>query len=175
MSPSSEMYERSNFDASTSAGSSSSRSRSATMSGWRNRALSSKLNFASRAMTFPSPVKIIGLISANDESVSSNALYNPRSTPRAAPILASGTPIWRAMSSASLSFSPVPGSINTLWIFSGVCSATASISMPPSELAISATRCVPRSTTMPTYNSFLMSAPSSINSRRTFCPSGPVW
>ena len=42
---------RSYFDASTSAGSSSSRSRIATMSGWRKSALSSKLIFASSAIT----------------------------------------------------------------------------------------------------------------------------
>ena len=65
--------------------------------------------------------------------------------------------------------------MKTLWIFSGVCAATSSMSMPPSELAISVTRCVPRSTTMPTYSSFLMSAPSSMSSRRTFWPCGPVW
>ena len=74
MLPSSEMYDRSNFDASISAGSSSSRSRIATMSGWRNSALSSKLIFASSATTLPSPVTISGLISASDASVSSNAL-----------------------------------------------------------------------------------------------------
>jgi hypothetical protein len=48
MLPSSEMYERSNFDASISAGSSSSRSRIATMSGWRKSAFESKLSLASR-------------------------------------------------------------------------------------------------------------------------------
>ena len=58
-------------------------------------------------------------------------------------------PIFFAMSSACASVRPTPGSTNTVWIFSGVWAATSSMSMPPSELAISATRCVPRSTTMP--------------------------
>jgi hypothetical protein len=70
MLPSSEMYESSCFDASISSGSSSSMSRIATMSGWRNSALSSKLNFASSAITSPEPVTISGLISASDASVS---------------------------------------------------------------------------------------------------------
>src|SRR5882762_2826178 len=94
---------------------------------------------------------------------------------RACGTLAAGMPIFAAIPSASASFSPVPGSMNTLWIFSGVFAATSSMSMPPSLEAMSATRCVPRSTTMPTYSSFSMSAPSSTRSRRTFCPSGPVW
>src|SRR5258706_4809875 len=94
---------------------------------------------------------------------------------RACGTLPAGMPIFAAMPSASGSLSPVPGSMNTLWIFSGVLAATSSMSMPPSLEAMSATRCVPRSTTMPTYSSFLMSAPSSTRSRRTFCPSGPVW
>jgi hypothetical protein len=41
-------------------------------------------------------------------------------------------------------------SMNVLWIFSGVFAATSSMSMPPSLEAIRHTRCVPRSTTMPT-------------------------
>ena len=45
-------------------------------------------------------------------------------------------PILRATSSASASVSPFTGSMNTLWIFSGVFAATSSMSMPPSELAI---------------------------------------
>src|SRR5882762_5599415 len=94
---------------------------------------------------------------------------------RACGTLAAGMPIFAAIPSASASLSPVPGSMNALWIFSGVLAATSSMSMPPSLEAMSATRCVPRSTTMPTYSSFLMSAPSSMRSRRTFCPSGPVW
>ena len=65
-------------------------------------------------------------------------------------MLPAGTPILRATSSASASVSPLTGSTNTLWIFSGVCAATSSMSMPPSELAIRHTRCVVRSTTMPT-------------------------
>ena len=91
-----------------------------------------------------------GLISASEASVSTNALYSPCSTARACATLPSGTPIFRATSSASASVSPRTGSMNTVWIFSGVFAATASMSMPPSELAMSATRCVPRSTTMPT-------------------------
>ena len=59
-------------------------------------------------------------------------------------------PILRATSSAWVSVRPATGSIATLWIFSGVRAATSSISMPPSELAISVTRCEERSTTMPT-------------------------
>ena len=74
MSPSSEMYERSYFDASISAGSSSSRSRMATMSGWRNSALSSKLSFESSAITLSWFVRISGLISASEASVSSKHL-----------------------------------------------------------------------------------------------------
>ena len=50
-------------------------------------------------------------------------------------------PILRATSSASLSVRPATGSMATLWIFSGVFAATSSMSMPPSELAISVTRC----------------------------------
>jgi hypothetical protein len=59
-------------------------------------------------------------------------------------------PILRAVSSACASVRPLSGSTSTLWIFSGVFAATSSMSMPPSELAISTTRCVTRSTTMPT-------------------------
>ncbi len=70
MLPSSEMYDRSNFDAAISAGSSSSRSRISTISGCRNSALESKLSLASSAITEPSPVTTSGLISASDASVS---------------------------------------------------------------------------------------------------------
>ena len=45
---------------------------------------------------------------------------------------ASGMPILRERSSASASARPRAGSTYTLWIFSGVCSATSSISIPPS-------------------------------------------
>ncbi len=150
MLPSSEMYERSNFDASISAGSSSSRSRISTISGWRKSAFESKLSLASSAITRPSPVTTSGLISASDASVSSNARYRPCSIARPAARLASGMPIRRATSSASASVRPFVGSMNTLWIFSGVFAATSSMSMPPSELAIRQTRCVVRSTTIPT-------------------------
>src|SRR5437868_508320 len=84
-------------------------------------------------------------------------------------------PMASAISSASSSVRPCAGSMNTLRIFSGVLAATSSMSMPPSADAISTTRCVPRSTTMPAYISFLISAPSSTRSRLTFCPAGPVW
>ena len=142
MLPSSEMYERSNFDASTSAGSSSSRSRMATMSGCRKSAFESKLSLASSAITRPSPVTTSGLISASDASVSSNARYRPCSIARPCGMLPSGMPILRATSSASASVRPLSGSMSTRWIFSGVFAATASMSMPPSELAIRHTRCV---------------------------------
>src|SRR5579859_1743571 len=174
MLPLSEMYDKSNFDASISAGSSSSRSRIATMSGCRNKALESKLNFASSARTLPSPVKIRGLISANEASHSTKARYRPCMKARACASAASGTPILREIPSAWLSLNPSTGSMATLWIFSGACAATSSISMPPSELAIRVTRCVARSTTMPTYSSLRMSAPSSTRSRLTSRPSGPV-
>jgi hypothetical protein len=61
-----------------------------------------------------------------------------------------GTPIFFATSSAWASVNPATGSIATRCIFSGEWAATSSISMPPSELAISVTRCDARSTTMPT-------------------------
>jgi hypothetical protein len=79
------------------------------------------------------------------------------------------------MSSASASVRPTDGSIATWWIFSGLLCATSSMSMPPSDEAISTTRWLTRSVTSDTYSSFLMSAPSSISRRRTFWPSGPVW
>jgi hypothetical protein len=71
------------------------------------------------------------------------------------------------MSSASASVRPTDGSMATLWIFSGLLCATSSMSMPPSDEAISTTSGVTRSVTSDTYSSFLMSAPSSI-SRRHF-------
>ena len=148
----------------------------ATMSGWRNSALSSKFIFASSAMTAPLPVSMSGLISASDASVSQNALYRPCSTVRACGDAGGRyADLARRARRPRLSFKPVAGSTNTLCIFSGVLAATSSMSMPPSELAITHTVCVPRSTTRPRYSSFLMSAPSSTRSRRTFWPSGPVW
>ncbi len=81
------------------------------------------------------------------------------------------TPIFRAMPSACTSIRPSAGSIATLWIFSGACAATSSISMPPSELAISVTRCEARSTTMPTWSSPPEScAPLLQGRRRTWPP-----
>src|SRR3984885_13799340 len=174
MLPPSEMYDRSYFDASTSAGSSSSKSRIATMSGWRNSAFESKFNFASSAITSPFPVMISGLISASEASRSTNARYSPCMNVRACAMDASGTPIFLATSSAWRSVKPASGSTATLCILSGWCAATSSISMPPSELAIKVTRCVERSTTMPTYSSLRMSAPSSTSNRLTTLPSGPV-
>ena len=53
------------------------------MSACRNSALSSKLSFASSAITRPSPVRISGLISASDASVWSNARYRPCNSARA--------------------------------------------------------------------------------------------
>jgi hypothetical protein len=50
-----------------------------------------------------------------------------------------------ASSRACASVMPASGSTKTLRIFSGVLCATSSMSMPPSELAISATFCVARS------------------------------
>ena len=145
------------------------------MSSWRKSALSSKLILASSATTRPSRVTMSGFTSTSEASVSQKQRYRPCSSRAASPSAPSGTPILRATSRASPSARPACGSTNTLWIFSGVFAATSSMSMPPSEEAISATFCVPRSTTRPTYSSVAMSAPSSMSSRRTFWPCGPVW
>jgi hypothetical protein len=77
--PSSETYERPLFEARISDGFSSAASKSARMSGWRNVALSSKLNFASIASTRPSGfpasggVTIRGLISASVQSLATKS------------------------------------------------------------------------------------------------------
>ena len=166
MLPLSEMYDRSNLEASTSAGSSSSRSRMATISGWRNSALSSKFSLASSASTLPSPVRISGLISASDASHSTKARYRPCMNWRACANdasrnadLARDLVRLRIGQAGDRDRSPPCGS------FPGVRAATSSISMPPSELAIRVTRCEARSTTMPTYSSLRMSAPSSTSRR----------
>ena len=73
MLPSSLMKFRSNFLASISAGSSSSRSRRSSSSRWRKRALSSKVILQSRASTLPSAVTTSGLISTRAASTSTKA------------------------------------------------------------------------------------------------------
>src|SRR5258706_279848 len=102
ISPSNWMELRSFFGASTSAGSSSSRSRSCCHSGWRKAALSSKLILASSATTLPSPVRISGLISARLQSVSSKALWSPFRMTRACGTLAAGMAQFRRMHAAAL-------------------------------------------------------------------------
>src|SRR5215471_7836371 len=70
---------------------------------------------------------------------------------------------------------PTAGSIGSLMIFSGVFSATSSISIPPSVLAINTGQPESRSTRILRYSSLAMLAPSSTSSRRTTLPLGPVW
>ena len=60
-------------------------------------------------------------------------------------------------------------------INSGVLAATSSISMPPAEDAMNTGLPCTRSSTMPRYNSRSMGSVSSISSRCTTRPSGPVW
>ena len=91
-----------------------------------------------------------GLTSTSEASVSSKHLYSALKIARACGTEACGMPMPIAISSASASVRPSTGSMNTFLIFSGVLAATSSMSMPPSEDAISTTFCVPRSTTMPT-------------------------
>ena len=95
------------------------------------------------------PERISGFTSSREASVSQKHWYRPCSSALACARAACGTPIFFATPRASPSVSPAAGSTNTLWILSGVFAATSSMSMPPSAEAISATRCVPRSTTMP--------------------------
>jgi hypothetical protein len=83
MLPSSLMKFRSNFLASISEGSSSSRSRRSSSSRWRNRALSSKLILQSRARTLPSVVTTSGLISTSAASTSMKAWYSLMRKPAA--------------------------------------------------------------------------------------------
>ena len=56
---------------------------------------------------------------------------------------------------------PLAGSMATRMIFSGLCAATSSISMPPSVEAITVTRPVARSTSSERYSSRAMSQPAS--------------
>ncbi|CFN64089.1 Uncharacterised protein [Bordetella pertussis] len=90
------------------------------------------------------------MISASEASVSQYALYSFWNSAAALPTEASGTPMPRASSAASASVRPAAGSTKTFRIFSGLCAATSSMSMPPSLEAMTHTRCVPRSVTMPT-------------------------
>ena len=60
-------------------------------------------------------------------------------------------------------------------IFSGVCSATSSMSMPPASLAITTTPPADPSMTIPTYSSRSTSSASSTRTERMGTPSGPVW
>jgi hypothetical protein len=96
MSPPAGCSERSNFDASISAGSSSSRSRIRDDVGWRKSALESKLSLDSSATTLPSPVKMSGFTSASEASVSSNILVELLEAGRRLAMLGSGMPILRA-------------------------------------------------------------------------------
>jgi hypothetical protein len=70
--------------------------------------------------------------------------------------------------------SPSTGSTNSFRIFSGVLAATSSMSIPPSEEAITTTCPLPRSTSTPTYSSRAMLIPCSISRRLTSRPPGPV-
>ena len=138
-------------------------------------ALSSMLNFASRATTFPSAVKINGLISASEPSIASFAFASAIMQAAAAFTLAAGTPMPNASFRACHAARPKPGSMVSFRIFSGVCAATSSISIPPSEDAMNTVFPMARSSTMPTYNSFAMGSSSSTRTRCTSRPSGPVW
>ena len=111
------------------------------MSGWRNRALSSKLSLQSSASTSPPAVTISGLISASEASVSMNSLTkflkNVAPFLAVSPVRPSALQIFRAWKSAR----PSPTSIGTRRIFSGVLWATVSISTPPSVEAIRTGHC----------------------------------
>ena len=90
------------------------------MSGWRNRALSSKLSLQSSASTSPASVTISGLISASEASVSRKSLT--KFLRNAAPFLAVSPVRPRALQTlrAWKSARPRPTSIGSRWIFSGV-------------------------------------------------------
>jgi hypothetical protein len=60
-------------------------------------------------------------------------------------------------------------------IFSGVCAATSSMSMPPAAEAMKATWPLSRFSTRLRYSSRAIFEPSSTNTWWTGSPSGPVW
>ena len=158
----------------SSAGSSSDSSRNLSMSGCRNRALSSKVIFASSASTAPCGVTTTGLISARLQSLSRKTLHR-------AVISASARGACSEVKSSSYTRrrawhgrSPASGSTAALRIFSGLRAATSSISTPPSAEAINTGMPMARSTTMPRYTSLAISAASCSSTLETRCPSAPV-
>ena len=70
---------------------------------------------------------------------------------------------------------PAAGSKASFRIASGVLAATSSISMPPAAEAMNTGLPWTRSSTMPRYSSRSMGSVSSISSRCTMRPAGPVW
>ena len=92
-------------------------------SGWRNRALSSKLILQSSASTSPASVTISGLISASEASVSrkrrTKALRKTTPFFAVSPFRPRAWQTLRAWKSAR----PMPTSIGSRWIFSGVSCA----------------------------------------------------
>src|SRR3954470_15860191 len=132
--PSSFTYCRSASFARFSTGSTGNAASSASISGWRNSALSSTVTFASRATTDPSSSWTNGLISTNVASASSTTDHIARST-------------WAAPSRALVGKSPVnerrchgrkpsPGFTWTRRSASGRSRASVSMSMPPSAVSI---------------------------------------
>ena len=98
----------------------------------RNAALSSRVTFASRAITRPSPVRTSGLTSTSVASSPVNTAQS-RSASSAAPARASSGSLPAATISAALAAStPVSGLTGILASASGFVLATSSISTPPS-------------------------------------------
>ncbi len=123
----------------------------------------------------PSLVRMNGLISASEASSASLAFASAIIAAAALFATVPGMPIPNASLRAWNGCSPMPGSIASFRIRSGVFAATSSISMPPSADAMNVFLPVARSSTMPRYSSRSMGSVSSISSRCTTRPSGPVW
>ncbi len=114
-----------------SSGSSAALSASASWSGWRNAAFSSSVTLPSRAFTWPSADRIIGLTSTSVAS-SSTKQHQSFSMSSAAPSSDfSGRPPAAAISRAFARSTPVSAETGTLATFSGEVWATSSMSMPP--------------------------------------------
>ena len=117
-----------------------------------------------------------GLISNNAKSFSVKALYAPVINLANSLICLSFRPSLKATSRAWQGCKPTSGSTSTFKIFSGVSSATFSISTPPSVDAMNTTRRAERSTTAPKYNSVAIGYMSSaISTLLTGCPLASVW
>ena len=136
MSPSSLTYWTPSSLARRSSGSSFSLSDSDWFSGWRYSALPSSETFESSARTSRSGVTIRGLISASVASSDSHTSYSATSASATPSTTSASAPPSRAICSACSRESPSSGSTWARISFSGVLSATSSMSTPPSTLNI---------------------------------------